>query len=59
MPTKKTPKLYGMDKITTEKVMDNLGYVSIYIWKIRRIWLVAFRKKSADVGMQFTPTYFK
>ena len=53
------PKLYGMEKITTEKVMDKLdmfqsryGKIDEFVWWDLEIIL-------ADAGTQFTSTEFK
>ena len=45
----KIQKLYGMDNITTEEVMDKLDMFQWYILEII----------SADEGTQFTSTEFK
>ena len=43
----KIPNLYGMEKISTEEVMNNLEAFPIQIWKNRRIWIVGFRKNNS------------
>ena len=52
----KIPKLYGMDKITTEEVMDKLDIFQSILGKLTnldgRIYL-------SDAGTHFTPTEFK
>ena len=40
----KIPKLYGMEKITTEEVMDKIDMFQSRSCKNRRIWMVGFRK---------------
>ena len=49
----KIPKLYGMDKITTEEVMEyRFGKVDQFGW-------LDLETISADAGTQFTSTEFK
>ena len=40
----KIPKSYGMEKISTEEVMDNLYMFQSIFGKNRQIWMVGFRK---------------
>ena len=53
----KIPKLYGMEKITTEEIMDKLDMFQSRFWKIDEFgwWDLEY----ADVGTQFTSTEFK
>ena len=55
----KISKLYGMEKISTEEVMDKLdifqyifGIIEEFVW-----WYL--ERISADAGTQFTSTEFK
>ena len=51
-------KLYGMERITTEEVMDKL-YFSIYNWKIEEFGWWDLEMIFADAGTRFTSTEFQ
>ena len=53
------PKLYGMDKITTEEVMDKLDIFHSRFREIDQIGWWDLERISADAGTQFTSTKFK
>ena len=53
------PKLYGMDKITTEEVMDRLDMFQSRFGRIDELGLWDLGIISADAGTQFTSTEFK
>ena len=53
------PKLYGVDKITTEEVIDKLNMFQSRFWKIDQFGWWDLDRISADAGMQFTSTKFK
>ena len=55
----KIPKLYGMEKITTEKVMDKLDMFQNRLGKIDKFGLWYLERISADAGMQCTSRKFK
>ena len=55
----KIPKLHGMDKITTEEVMDKLDEFQYRFGKIDEFLLWDLERISADADTQFTSTYFK
>ena len=55
----KIPKLYSMDKITTEEVMDKLDMFQFRFGKIDEFLLWDLERISADADTQFTSTYFK
>ena len=55
----KIPKLYGMEKIYTEEVMDNLDMFQSRCGKIDEFGWCALERISADAGSQFTSTEFK
>ena len=55
----KIPKLYGMEKITTEEVMDKLDMFQSRFWKIDEFGWCNLEIISADAGTQFTSTKFK
>ena len=55
----KIPKLYGMEKITTEKVMDNLDMFQYRFGKIDKFGWWDSEIVSADAVAQFTQTKFK
>ena len=55
----KTPKLYGMEKITTEEVMDKLDMFQSRFEKMEKFGLWDLERISADAGTQFTSTEFK
>ena len=55
----KIPKLYGMEKITTEEVMDKLDMFQSIFGKIDQFGWWDLEIFSADAGTQFTSTYFK
>ena len=52
-------KLYGMDKITTEEVKDNLDMFQSIFGEINKFGWWDLERISADVGTQFTSTEFK
>ena len=53
------PKLYGMEKITTEAFMDKLDMFQSRFRKIDKFGWWDLERISADVGTQFTLTDFK
>ena len=53
------PKLYGMDIITTEEVMDKLDMFQSRFEKINEFGWWDLERISADAGTQFTSTEFK
>ena len=53
------PKLYGMEKITTEEVMDKLDMFQSRFGKIDESGWWDLEIISADTGTQFTLTDFK
>ena len=55
----KIPKLYGMEKITTEEVMDKLDMFQSIFGKIYQFGWWYLGIISADAGTQFTLTEFK
>ena len=55
----KMPKLYGMDNITTEEVMEKLDIFQSRIGKIDQFGWWDLERISADAGTQFTSTKFK
>ena len=55
----KIPKLYGMDNITTEEVMDKLDMFQSRFVKIDQFGWWDLERISADAGTQFTLTDFK
>ena len=55
----KIPKLYGMDKITTEEVMEKLDMFHSRFGKIDQFGWWDLERISADAGTQFTSTKFK
>ena len=55
----KIPKLYGMDKLSTEEVMDKLDMFHSRSGKIDEFGWWDLKIISADAGLQFTPTGFK
>ena len=55
----KIPKLYGMEKITTEEVMDKLDMFQSRCGKIYQFGWWNLERISADAGTQFTLTEFK
>ena len=55
----KIPKFYGMDKITTEEVMDKLDMFQYRFRKIEKFGWWDLERISADAGTQFTSTEFK
>ena len=55
----KITKLYGMEKITTEEVMDRLNMFQSRFGRIDEFGRWDLERISADVGMQFTSTEFK
>ena len=52
-------KLYGMEKITTEEVMDKLGMFQSRFGKIDQFGWWDLERISADTRKQFTSTDFK
>ena len=55
----KIPKLYGMENITTEEVMDKLDMFQSRFGKIDQFGWWDLERISADSGTQFNPTKFK
>ena len=55
----KIPKRYGMEKITTEEVMDKLDMLQSRFWEIDEFGCWNLEKISADADTQFTLTEFK
>ena len=55
----KIPKLYGMEKITTEEVMDKLDMFQSRFGEINQFGYWDLERISADAGTQFTSTDFK
>ena len=55
----KIPKLYGMEKITTEEVMDKLDIFQSIFVKIDEFGWWDLERTSADASTQFTLTEFK
>ena len=55
----KIPKLYGMEKIKTEEVMDKLDMFQSRFGKIDQYGWWDLERISADAGTQFTFTEFK
>ena len=55
----KTTKLYGMEKITTEKVMDKMDMFQSRSGKIDEFGWQYLERISADAGTKFTSTEFK
>ena len=55
----KIPKLYGMDNITTEEVMEKLDMLQSIFGKIDQFVWWDLERISADAGTQFTLTEFK
>ena len=55
----KIPKLYGMDNITTEEVMEKLDMFKSRFGKIDQFGWWDLERISADAGTQFTLTEFK
>ena len=55
----KIPKLYGMEKITTEGVMDKLDMFQSRFGKMDQFGWWDLERISADAGTQFTSTKFK
>ena len=55
----KTPKIYGMEKITTEEVMDKLDMFQSRFGKIDEFGWWYLEIISSDAGTQFTSTEFK
>ena len=53
------PKLHGMDKITTEDVMDKLDMFQSRFGKIDQFGWWDLERISANIGIQFTSTEFK
>ena len=55
----KIPKLYGMEKITTEEGMDKLDMFQSRSGKIGEFGWWDLERISTDAGTQFTSTEFK
>ena len=55
----KIPKLYGVEKITTEEVMDKLDMFQSIFGKIDEFGWWDLEIISADAGKKFTLTEFK
>ena len=55
----KIPKLYGMEKIATEEVMDKLDMLQSILGKIDEFGWWDLERISEDAGTQFTLTEFK
>ena len=55
----KIPKLYGMDKITTLELMDNMDIFLSRFGKIDEFGWWDLKMISSDAGTQFTLTEFK
>ena len=55
----KIPKLYGMDNITTEEVMDKLDMFQSRFGKIDQFGWWDLERISADAGTQFILKEFK
>ena len=55
----KIPKLYGMEKITTEEFMDKLDMFQSRFGKIDEFGWWDLERISADAGTQFTSMKFK
>ena len=55
----KIPKLYGMEKITTEEVMEKLDMFQSRFGKIYEFGWWDLEIISSDAGTQFTSTEFK
>ena len=53
------PKLYGMEKITTEEFMDKLDMFQSRFGKIDQFGWWDLERISADAGTRFTSTEFK
>ena len=54
----KLPKLYGMENITTEEVLDKLDMFQSRCGKINQFGWWDLERISADAGTQFTSTKF-
>ena len=55
----KIPKLYILEKITTEEVMDKLDMFQSIFGKIEELGWWDLERISADAGTQFTSTDFE
>ena len=55
----KVPKLYGVDKIKTEEVMDKLDVFQSIFVKIDEFGWWDLERISSDAGKRFTSTEFK
>ena len=55
----KIPKLYGMERITTEEVMDKLDMIQSRFGIIDQVGWWDLERISADAGTHFTSTEFK
>ena len=53
------PKIYGMDNITTEQVIDKLDIFQSRFCKFDQFGWWDLERISADAGTQFTSTEFK
>ena len=58
-PRNKNPKFYGMEKITTEEVVDKLDMLQSRFGKIDQFGWWDLERISADAGTQFTSKEFK
>ena len=58
-PYSKILKLYGIEKITTEEVMDNLDMFQSIFFKIEEFGWRDLERISADTGTHFTSTEFR
>ena len=54
----KIPKLYGMEKISTEEVMDDLDMFQSISGRIEKFGWWDLERISEDAGSQFTSTEF-
>ena len=54
----KVPKRYGMEKITTEEIMDKLDIFQSRSGKIEKFGWWDLERISADAGKKFTSTQF-
>ena len=55
----KIPKLYGMEKFSTEEFMDKMGMFRSRFGKVDKFGWWNLERISADAGSQFTSTEFK
>ena len=59
MPILRYQKIYGMENITTEEVLDKFDMFQSIFGKIDQFSWWDLEKISADAGTQFTLTKFK